>query len=73
MRKYKIIMAIFILLCSYTAKSLGQNIVNLRHIVQRGETIETLAEKYRLTTDILKAINLGMDTFSTGMEILSTC
>lgn len=70
MRKYKIIMAIFILLYSYSAKSLGQNIVNLHHIVQRGETIETLAEKYRLTTDILKAINLGMDTFSTGMEIL---
>lgn len=70
MRKYKIIMAIFILLCSYSAKSLGQNIVNLHHIVQRGETIETLAEKYRLTTDILKAINLGMDTFCTGMQIL---
>ena len=44
--------------------------MNLRHIVQRGETIEILADKYRLTTDILKAVNLGMDTFYTGMEVL---
>ena len=47
----------------------GQDIVNLRHIVQRGETIETLADSYRLTTDMLKTVNLGMDTFYTGMEI----
>ena len=60
----------FVLLCSYFAKSWGQDIVNLRHIVQRGETIEILADKYRLTTDILKAVNLGMDTFYTGMEVL---
>ena len=70
MRKYKFIMVMFILLCSYFAKSWGQDIVNLRHIVQRGETIEILADKYRLTTDILKAVNLGMDTFYTGMEVL---
>lgn len=44
--------------------------MNLRHIVQRGETIEILADKYRLTTDMLKAVNLGMDTFYTGMEVL---
>ena len=70
MRKYKFIMVMFILLCSYSTKSWGQDIVNLRHIVQRGETIEILADKYRLTTDILKAINLGMDTFYTGMAVL---
>ena len=70
MRKYHFIMVMFILLCSYSAKSWGQDIVNLRHIVQRGETIEILADKYRLTTDILKAVNLGMDTFYTGMEVL---
>lgn len=68
MRKYNFIMVVFILLCS--VKSWGQDIVNLRHIVQRGETIEILADKYRLTTDILKAVNLGMDTFYTGMEVL---
>ena len=68
MRKYNFIMVMFILLCS--VKSWGQDIVNLRHIVQRGETIEILADKYRLTTDILKAVNLGMDTFYTGMEVL---
>ena len=70
MRKYHFIMVMLILLCSYSAKSWGQDIVNLRHIVQRGETIEILADKYRLTTDILKAVNLGMDTFYTGMEVL---
>jgi hypothetical protein len=70
MRKYKFIMVMFVLLCSYFAKSWGQDIVNLRHIVQRGETIEILADKYRLTTDILKAVNLGIDTFYTGMEVL---
>lgn len=68
MRKYNFIMVMFILLCS--VKSWGQDIVNLRHIVQRGETIEILADKYRLTTDMLKAVNLGMDTFYTGMEVL---
>lgn len=68
MRKYNFIMVMFILLCS--VKSWGQDIVNLHHIVQRGETIEILADMYRLTTDILKAVNLGMDTFYTGMEVL---
>ena len=70
MRKYDFILVMFILLCSCSAKSWGQDIVNLHHIVQRGETIEILADKYRLTTDILKAVNLGMDTFYTGMEVL---
>lgn len=37
--------------------------------MQRGETIENLADKYRLTTDILKTVNLGMDTFYTGLEV----
>ena len=68
MRKYNFIMVMFILLCS--VKSWGQDFVNLHHIVQRGETIEILADKYRLTTDILKAVNLGMDPFYTGMEVL---
>ena len=70
MRKYHLILIIFILLCSHFAKSWGQGIVNLRHIVQRGETIEILADKYKLTTDMLKAVNLGMNTFYTGMEVL---
>lgn len=71
MRKYKFILVMFtIILCFNSAKGWGQDIVNLRHTVQRGETIEILADKYRLTTDILKAVNLGMDTFYTGMEVL---
>lgn len=71
MRKYKFILVMFtIIQCFNSAKSWGQDIVNLRHTVQRGETIEILADKYRLTTDMLKAVNLGMDTFYTGMEVL---
>ena len=54
---------------SNPAKSWGQDIVKLSHIVQRGETIENLADKYRLTTDILKTVKLGMDTFYTGLEV----
>lgn len=57
------------LFLSNPAKSWGQDIVKLSHIVQRGETIENLADKYRLTTDILKTVNLGMDTFYTGLEV----
>lgn len=64
-------MAVFtIMLCLNSAKSWGQDIVNLHHVVLRGETIEILADKYKLTTDILKVVNLGMDTFYTGMKIL---
>lgn len=71
MRKNNFIMVVFtLLLCFGSTKSWGQDIVNLRHVAQRGETIEILADKYRLTTDILKAVNLGMDTFYTGMEVL---
>lgn len=54
---------------SNSTKSWGQDIVNLKHIVQRGETIESLADKYRLSTDILKTVNLGMETFYTGLEV----
>lgn len=64
-----IIVLFAMMFCSYSAKSWGQDIVNLKHIVQRGETIETLADSYRLTTDMLKTVNLGMDTFYTGMEV----
>ena len=70
MRRYDIIMAVLAMLFVLNPMDgYGQDIVNLRHIVQRGETIETLADSYRLTTDMLKTINLGMDTFYTGMEV----
>ena len=70
MRRYNIIMAMLTILFVLNPENgCGQDIVNLRHIVQRGETIETLADSYRLTTDMLKTVNLGMDTFYTGMEI----
>lgn len=70
MRRYNIIMAMLVMLFILSPMGgYGQDIVNLRHIVQRGETIETMADSYRLTTDMLKTVNLGMDTFYTGMEI----
>lgn len=70
MRRYNIIMAMLVMLFILSPMDgYGQDIVNLRHIVQRGETIETMADSYRLTTDMLKTVNLGMDTFYTGMEI----
>lgn len=68
-RIYMTIVLFAMMFCSYSAKSWGQDIVNLKHIVQRGETIETLADKYRLSTDILKTVNLGMETFYTGLEV----
>lgn len=68
-RIYMIIVLFTMMFLSNSAKSWGQDIVNLKHIVQRGETIENLADKYMLTTDILKTVNLGMDTFYTGLEV----
>lgn len=68
-RIYMIILLFAVMFLTNSAKSWGQDIVNLKHIVQRGETIESLADKYRLTTDILKTVNLGMDTFYTGLEV----
>ncbi len=68
-RVYMTIILFAMMFLSNSAKSWGQDIVKLSHIVQRGETIENLADKYRLTTDILKTVNLGMDTFYTGLEV----
>lgn len=47
----------------------GQEIVYLKHIVQRGETIESLADMYDVNEDILKSINYELDTFYTGLEV----
>ncbi len=70
MRRYNILMAMLVMLFVLSPMNgYGQDIVCLRHIVQRGETIETMADSYRLTTDMLKAVNLGMDAFYTGMEV----
>lgn len=70
MRRINMIILLFaVMFLTNSAKCWGQDIVNLRHIVQRGETIESLADKYRLTTDILKTVNLGMETFYTGLEV----
>ncbi len=71
MGRNSFITAIIALLFAFIpTKSLGQDVAYLRHIVQRGETIGTLAERYKLTTDMLKNVNLGMGTFHTGQEIV---
>ena len=70
MLKSYVITAIFAMLFTLNPIRIsGQDVVYLHHIVQRGETIETMADSYRLTTDMLKAVNLGMDTFYTGMDV----
>ena len=71
MRRYNVITTIVIMLfVLIPTKGIGQDIVYLSHIVQRGETLETLADRYRLTTEMLKTVNLDMDTFYTGLEIV---
>lgn len=71
MRRYNVIITIVIMLfVLIPTKGIGQDIVHLSHIVQRGETLETLADRYRLTTEMLKTVNLDMDTFYTGLEIV---
>lgn len=47
-------------------KSYGQTI---RHTVNRGETIESIAELYGTTINELSSLNNDIDTFYTGMEI----
>ena len=71
MKRFSRIIAMFAMVfASYSYSCYGQDIVNLSHIVQRGETLETLADRYRLTTEMLKTVNLDMDTFYTGLEIV---
>lgn len=69
-RFYRIIAMFAMVFASFSYSCYGQDIVNLSHIVQRGETLETLAVRYRLTTEMLKTVNLDMDTFYTGLEIV---
>lgn len=68
LRGIRLALMILVLFCS--SGIIGQNIVNLGYVVERGETMELLAERYRLTIDILKAVNMGIDTLYTGMKIL---
>ena len=54
-RKFNLIIALIVIVFVFNpVKIWGQDIVNLSHIVTRGETIEILADKYKLTTEILK-------------------
>lgn len=48
----------------------AQELVYLKHVTQRGETLESLAEMYDVEADMLKTINYGIDTFYTGLEVL---
>ena len=69
MKSYNAILLLLTMCFFVHVKGKGQNIVNLTHVMQRGETIENLADKYMLSVDILKKNNWGND-FYTGMPIL---
>ena len=72
MKRFSRIIAMFAMVfASFSYSCYGQDIVNLSHIVQRGETLESLADRYRLTTEMLKTVNLDMDTFYTGLWQIS--
>ena len=57
------------LLYMVPTKCIGRELVYLKHITQRGETIKSMAEMYDVKADMLKMIN-GIDTFYTGIEVL---
>ena len=59
-----------ILLYAVPTECRGQELVFLKHITQRGETIGSMAGMYDVKEDMLKAINCDMDTFYTGLEVL---
>lgn len=63
-----------ILLClmlqGVSASCCAQELVNLRHIVQRGETLESVSELYDVSVEMLKRLNDDLDTFYTGMEVM---
>lgn len=42
----------------------------VRHTLQRGESLELLAERYKTTVEDIKAVNPDMEVTFTGMEIL---
>lgn len=71
MRRCYIVQAVLtVLLALIPVWGCAQDIVALRHVVQRGETMEMLADRYRLSKDMLADMNLGIDTFYTGMEVV---
>ena len=45
----------------------GQNIK--KHIVLRGETLESIAQDYNLSLTELRKANIDMEVFYTGLEI----
>lgn len=63
--KLRIITAIY--LSFIAAFAIGQD--SVKHVVQRGETIDHIAQMYGITTDELKASNFDMDVLYTGLTI----
>lgn len=63
----KILFAIILTLIVTSIKGQTQN--NFTHTVQRGETIELIAQKYGVSVDQIKQINPNMDIFFTGLKI----
>lgn len=47
----------------------AQEIVLVKHTLQRGESLSSLAATYGATTEVLKKLNYNLDTLFTGMEV----
>lgn len=47
----------------------AQEIVLVKHTLQRGESLSSLAATYGATTEVLKKLNYDLDTLFTGMEV----
>lgn len=47
----------------------AQEIVLVKHTLQRGETLSSLATTYGATAEVLKKLNYDLDTLFTGMEV----
>ena len=60
--------AIFIIVALTAASSAG---AETRHILERGETIESVAKKYGVTTEQIIALNPDAKSFTyVGMELI---
>ena len=62
-QKFFLLMVLFFSYCCV----FGQD--SITHVVQRGETIEDIAQNYGVTTDDLKTSNPDMDLFYTGLVL----
>lgn len=65
MNRIRLYIFLMILLAIMPVKS--QNLKT--YVVQRGETIDWIAEKFNVSAEELKAVNIGLESFYTGLQI----